>query len=93
MSNKILVGLLLVMLIPTWLFAGVTGKISGYVKDEDTGDALPGVNVVIDGTMMGAVSDINGFYIAFLIYSPFDQYLAAGLNLFVNFFYLLLFFR
>ena len=63
MNRKILVGLFLLALIPTWLFAAVTGKLSGYVKDQDTGDALPGVNVIIDGTMMGAATDINGFYI------------------------------
>lgn len=63
MNRKILVGLFLLTLIPAWLFAGVTGKISGYVKDQDTGDPLPGVNVVIKGTMMGAATDINGFYI------------------------------
>jgi len=63
MNRKILVGLFLLLLIPTWLFAGVTGKISGYVKDQETGDPLPGVNVVIQGTMMGAATDINGFYI------------------------------
>lgn len=63
MNRKILVGLLVLMLIPTWLFSGITGKISGYVKDQETGDALPGVNVVIQGTMMGAATDINGFYI------------------------------
>lgn len=63
MNRKILVGLFLLVLVPSWLFAGVTGKISGYVKDQDTGDPLPGVNVIIGGTMMGAATDINGFYI------------------------------
>lgn len=63
MNKKLLVGLVLLMLIPAWLFAGVTGKISGYVKDHETGDPLPGVNVIIEGTMMGAASDMNGFYI------------------------------
>ena len=63
MNKKILVGLLLLALIPTWIFAAVTGKISGYVKDKETGEALPGVNVIIQGTMMGAATDINGFYV------------------------------
>jgi len=63
MNRKILVGLFLLVLIPTWLFAGITGKISGFVTDKETGDPLPGVNVVITGTMMGAATDINGFYI------------------------------
>ena len=63
MNKKMLVGLFLLLLIPTWLFAGVTGKISGFVKDQETGDPLPGVNIIINETMMGAATDINGFYI------------------------------
>lgn len=63
MNRKILVGLLVLMLMPAWLFAGVTGKISGVIKDKDTGEPLPGVNVTIEGTMMGAATDINGMYI------------------------------
>ncbi|MBD3378587.1 TonB-dependent receptor [candidate division KSB1 bacterium] len=45
------------------LFAGVTGKISGLVTDAETGEALPGVNVVLEGTNMGAATGINGEYI------------------------------
>ncbi|MEZ4700003.1 MAG: TonB-dependent receptor [Rhodothermales bacterium] len=39
-----------------------TGKIAGTVRDASTGEALPGVNVVIDGTTQGAVTDLDGFY-------------------------------
>jgi hypothetical protein len=53
-------------------FGGTTGKISGVIKDAQTGDALPGVNVVIDGTQMGAATDINGEY--FIINVPPGEY-------------------
>lgn len=39
---------------------GVTGKIAGRVIDKETGAPLPGANVVIVGTTMGAASDLNG---------------------------------
>jgi len=43
-------------------FAGITGKIAGVVKDADTGESLPGVNVVITGSTMGAATDSDGHY-------------------------------
>src|SRR4030065_1380215 len=42
--------------------AGTTGKLSGTVKDAQNGEAIPGVNVIIDGTGFGAATDVNGFY-------------------------------
>ncbi|MEM9327949.1 MAG: carboxypeptidase-like regulatory domain-containing protein [Bacteroidota bacterium] len=36
--------------------------ISGWARDEDTGDVIPGVNVYLDGTSIGAVTNENGFY-------------------------------
>ncbi|MEM6783314.1 MAG: von Willebrand factor type A domain-containing protein [Bacteroidota bacterium] len=39
-----------------------TGKIAGVVTD-DAGDPLPGANVVIDGTAMGAATNIDGEYV------------------------------
>ncbi len=41
---------------------GQTGKIAGTVTDAETGDPLPGVNVVIEGTTQGATSDTEGYY-------------------------------
>ncbi len=37
-------------------------KISGTVTDASTGEALPGVNVVVRGTTVGAMTDVNGKY-------------------------------
>ncbi|MDW7679077.1 MAG: TonB-dependent receptor [bacterium] len=45
------------------VFAGVTGKIAGKVVDSETNQPLPGVNVVIKGTTLGAATDIDGNYI------------------------------
>ena len=39
-----------------------TGKISGRITDSGTGEPLPGANVVIVGTRMGATADVNGEY-------------------------------
>lgn len=53
-----------ILLIPMMLFAGETGKIAGSVTDKSNGNLLPGVNVILDGTNMGAATDSNGdFYI------------------------------
>ncbi len=45
------------------LFAKNTGKISGKVTDQQTGEVLPGANVIIEGNRMGAKTDIEGFYV------------------------------
>ena len=39
-----------------------TGKISGRVVDGNTGEPLPGANVVIVGTLQGATTDVDGYY-------------------------------
>ncbi|MCS7053194.1 MAG: TonB-dependent receptor [Ignavibacterium sp.] len=44
------------------LFAQSTGSLSGTIKDKATGEALPGVNVVLKGTYYGAATDMNGRY-------------------------------
>jgi hypothetical protein len=39
------------------------GQIRGTVTDASTGETLPGVNVVIEGTTQGAATDLNGQYV------------------------------
>lgn len=43
--------------------AGTTGKLSGIITDDQTGEPLSGVNVVIEGTTMGAASDLEGRFV------------------------------
>jgi outer membrane receptor protein involved in Fe transport len=44
-------------------FAGTTGKIAGKVTDSKTGESLPFVNILIEGTNLGAATDIDGNYV------------------------------
>jgi outer membrane receptor protein involved in Fe transport len=39
-----------------------SGKIAGRVTDGSTGEALPFVNIIVEGTTQGAASDIDGYY-------------------------------
>lgn len=56
--------LIMILLIFTGqLSGGTTGKIAGMVKDAESGMPLPGVNVLIEGTSMGAATDLKGEYI------------------------------
>ena len=47
--------------------AGTTGKVQGVVKDAQSGEPLPGANVVLEGTQRGATTDVNGFYVILLV--------------------------
>ncbi|MBK8946186.1 MAG: TonB-dependent receptor [Ignavibacteriae bacterium] len=44
------------------LFAGTTGKITGVVVDKTTGEPLPSVNIMIEGTSQGTASDLSGHF-------------------------------
>jgi len=56
----------------TTTFAATTGKIAGKVLDKETGDALPGANIMLAGTRLGAAADINGDF--FIINIPPGKY-------------------
>ena len=42
--------------------AAITGKISGKVIDAETKEPLPGANIIIEGTTLGAATNVNGEY-------------------------------
>lgn len=52
--------------------AAATGKLAGQVKDKATNEPLPGVNVLLEGTNMGAATDEDGYF--FIINVPPDVY-------------------
>ncbi|HOC25532.1 MAG TPA: carboxypeptidase-like regulatory domain-containing protein, partial [bacterium] len=56
--------LLFLLFLAFWnpLQAGTTGKISGKVTDRQTREPLLGVNIILEGTARGAVTDADGFY-------------------------------
>lgn len=55
-------------LLAAFLFFAITpifaqsGKIAGRVTDGSTGEALPFVNIIVEGTTQGAASDIDGYF-------------------------------
>ena len=51
---------MLILVVGVW--AGTTGKISGVVTSSSTNEILPGANVLIVGTTMGAATDVDGSY-------------------------------
>jgi len=63
MRTSVLVIALILLYGATAVHAGTTGKIAGVVSDADNGAPLPGANVIIEGTTMGAASGINGYYV------------------------------
>ncbi|MFN2433568.1 MAG: carboxypeptidase-like regulatory domain-containing protein, partial [Gemmatimonadota bacterium] len=50
------------LLLSTGAFAQTAGKVEGTVIDEDTGQPLPGAQVSVQGTLLGNISDDNGYY-------------------------------
>ncbi|MCK5521073.1 MAG: carboxypeptidase-like regulatory domain-containing protein, partial [Candidatus Marinimicrobia bacterium] len=56
-------GLLLILTGSMMLFAGTTGKISGRVTEQGSGNALIGCNILVNGTPLGAASDYEGNYV------------------------------
>ena len=53
-----------------------SGKIAGRITDA-VGEAIPGANVVLDGTVRGSVSDAEGYYVILNV-SPGNYVLRAS---------------
>ncbi len=53
--------LAVLVLVATLAFGGTTGKISGRVLDKSQ-EPLPSTNVIVVGTALGAVTDLDGYY-------------------------------
>ncbi|MBD3275511.1 MAG: TonB-dependent receptor [Candidatus Marinimicrobia bacterium] len=71
-SSIIIILSVVMVCLNTSLFAQETGKIQGVVEDAETGQPLPGVNVYIEGTELGAATDSEGRY--FIINIPVGTY-------------------
>lgn len=52
---------MILLLLSSSLVAGVTGKVSGIIRDE-LGEPLPGATILVEGTNLGAATDISGYY-------------------------------
>jgi outer membrane receptor protein involved in Fe transport len=63
MFKKVLVILLMAAAFPTFVLAQSSGKLLGVATDKQTGEPLPGVNVILEGTTTGSATDIDGYYV------------------------------
>jgi len=64
------------LLLQNIALAGTTGKIAGVIKDADTGEALPGAVVYLEGQNYGATTDVDGYY--FILNVPPGSYTLVG---------------
>jgi len=44
-------------------WAATVGKITGTIRDAENGLPLGGVNIILEGSSMGAATDMNGYYV------------------------------
>lgn len=66
MSRFINYSTLEIMIIVISIYSTISAKnssIEGYIKDKQTGEPMIGANVVLEGTSMGAATDIDGKYV------------------------------
>lgn len=63
MRKILLAAVLFFICFSTFAFAQSSGKISGKIIDGSTGEPIVGVNVLIEGSSLGAATDLNGEYI------------------------------
>ena len=62
-SRPLLVSVLCICVGVSFAFAGSTGKIAGVVKDAKTNETIPGVAVTVQGTKLGASTNVDGQYV------------------------------
>nr|HQU73174.1 TonB-dependent receptor [Calditrichia bacterium] len=55
--------LALLFLLSGLVLGGTTGKIAGQISDADTGEPLIGVNILLEGTTLGASTDVDGIFV------------------------------
>lgn len=65
----LVLSILYIFFLQNVVLAGTSGKIAGKVTDADTGEPLIGANIMIQGTTIGAASDVDGDYF-FINISP-----------------------
>jgi hypothetical protein len=62
MRSVFTITILFILLTASSLYSQ-TGKIAGTIKDAATGEPLLGVNVLVEGTTMGAATNLDGYYV------------------------------
>ncbi|MGQ9664547.1 MAG: TonB-dependent receptor [bacterium] len=68
--------LLALILATAFLFGAEYGKITGRVRDAETGEPLIGADVIVEGTELGASTDEKGDYV--ILYVPAGTYVVTA---------------
>ncbi len=76
MYRKVCAHLLGLFILPALLLAGTSGKIKGKVTDRENGGALPGANIIVEGTSLGAAADLDGEFV--ILNVPVGGYTLKG---------------
>ncbi len=63
MLRNLTLAILILIFQISFLFSGTTGKIAGKVTNAATGEPLFAVNVIVEGTTLGAATDMQGNYV------------------------------
>ncbi|MEO0130781.1 MAG: carboxypeptidase-like regulatory domain-containing protein, partial [candidate division WOR-3 bacterium] len=63
MRNLLKIIFILAVFFSYTAYAGETGKIAGRIIDANTKEPLVGVNVIVEGTELGAATDATGHYL------------------------------
>mgnify|MGYP001411294271 CR=1 FL=1 len=56
-TRFLFIGILLIL--SAAAYAGTTGKISGRITSKEKGDPIPGTNVLLEGTSLGALAALD----------------------------------
>ncbi|MFT6210742.1 MAG: hypothetical protein ACJAYA_000882 [Bacteroidia bacterium] len=62
MKRIFTISIVLCLLALSTLAQAQTGKVKGFVYDDENGEAVLFTNVTIQGTTLGAATDVNGYY-------------------------------
>jgi len=63
MSKTVVLFLIFGLCFSLPVYAGIGGKITGKVVDAENGQPLPGVNIIVKGTSLGAATNLDGEYV------------------------------
>jgi outer membrane receptor protein involved in Fe transport len=80
MISRAILPAFLLLLVPCVVFAGTTGKIAGRVQDAQTGEPLVGISIIVEGTTMGASTDVDGNYVIINIPPGTYTIIASGVG-------------
>lgn len=61
--KRLLTAFIGIIIAVSWLFADTSGKLSGTITDKRSGEPMIGVNIVLQGTTIGAATDFDGQFV------------------------------